>query len=169
MIIEQFIITWQAANGRLSHFNISTPLYRSLFILMGIAISVIVIWTGVMGYYFFKQKQFRVSMIYIWGIRLGIICFVIFAFEGGVMASRLAHTVGAPDGGPGLPLVNWSKIYGDLRVAHFIGIHSLQFIPLFSCYMAKTNRQVKIFSACYFIFTVGLLTLAFMQRPLVGF
>src|SRR5262249_17382240 len=149
---------------RLSHFNITTPFYRSLFILMGIAITVIVAWTGVMGYYFFKQKQFKVPMPYIWGIRLGIMCFVFFAFEGGVMASRLAHTVGAPDGGPGLPVVNWSKLYGDLRVAHFIGIHSLQLIPLFAYYIAKSNRQVKIFSAGYFILTVVLLILAFMQK-----
>src|SRR5688572_20638744 len=57
MIIEQVIITWQAANGRLSHFNITTPFYRLLFIIMGIAISVLTAWTGVIGYYFFKQKN----------------------------------------------------------------------------------------------------------------
>src|SRR6185503_11959868 len=102
MIIEQVIITWQAANGRLSHFNISTPLYQGLFYLMGAAIVTLTVWTGVIGYYFFKQKQFTVPMPYIWGIRLGIILFVLFAFEGGVMARLLTHTVGAPDGGPGL-------------------------------------------------------------------
>jgi hypothetical protein len=34
MIIEQVIITWQAANGRLSHFNTTTAFYQSLFIIM---------------------------------------------------------------------------------------------------------------------------------------
>src|ERR1043166_5908454 len=34
MIIEQVIITWQAANGRLSHFNITTAFYSSLFTVM---------------------------------------------------------------------------------------------------------------------------------------
>jgi len=98
MIIEQVIITWQAANGRLSHFNITTPLYQSLFMIMGIAIATLTAWTGVIGYYFFKQKQFDIPMPYVWGIRLGIVVFVIFAFEGGIMASHLSHTVGAPDG-----------------------------------------------------------------------
>lgn len=165
MIIEQVIITWQAANGRLSHFNISTPLYSSLFVVMGIAIATLTAWTGVIGYFFFRQKQFTVPMPYIWGIRLGIILFVLFAFEGGVMASRLSHTIGAPDGGPGLPLVNWSTRYGDLRVAHFIGIHSLQVIPLFGNYFAKSNRGVQLFAAAYFIFTVFLFMLAIQKIP----
>lgn len=165
MIIEQVIITWQAANGRLSHFNNTTPFYRLLFIIMGIAISMLAAWTGVVGYYFFNQKQFHVPMPYVWGIRLGIILFVIFSFEGGIMATHLSHTVGAPDGGPGLPIVNWSKQHGDLRVAHFIGIHSLQILPLFGYFVAKTNRSVKLFAIAYFILTIFLFIQALQKIP----
>jgi hypothetical protein len=168
MIIEQVIITWQAANGRLSHFNITTPFYRSMFILMGVAIVVITAWTGVIGYYFFKQKRFSVPMTYIWGIRLGILLFVLFAFEGGIMARRLSHTVGAPDGGPGLPIVNWSTQYGDLRIAHFIGIHALQILPLFGYYIARSNRSIQLFAAGYFIVTAFLFYQAFRQSPLLS-
>jgi hypothetical protein len=168
MIIEQVIITWQAANGRQSHFNISTPFYGILFSIMGAAISIMTAWTGVIGYYFFKQKQFDVPMPYIWGIRLGIIFFVIWAFEGGIMAVHLSHTVGAPDGGPGLPIVNWSRQYGDLRVAHFIGIHSLQIIPLFGYYIAKTNRTTLLFAAGYFLLALLLYIQAIQEVPLLG-
>ncbi|HTE28904.1 MAG TPA: hypothetical protein VK666_00910 [Chryseolinea sp.] len=167
MIIEQVIITWQAANGRLSHFNITTPLYRSLFILMGVAIATLATWTGVIGYYFFRQRRFEVPMPYIWGIRLGIILFVLFSFEGGLMASRLSHTVGAPDGGPGLPVVNWSSQYGDLRVAHFIGLHSLQLIPLFGNYIARRSRSVQLFAAGYFILTALLFIQALQRVPVL--
>jgi hypothetical protein len=167
MIIEQVIITWQAANGRLSHFNITTPFYRSLFVIMGIAIATLTAWTGVMGYYFLKQKQFNAPMPYIWGIRLGIILFVIFSFEGGLMATQLSHTVGAPDGGPGLPIVNWSRQYGDLRVAHFIGIHSLQVIPLFGYYIARSNRSVQLFAAGYLMLTIFLFIQAIQKIPVL--
>ena len=166
MIIEQFIITWQAANGRLSHFNTTTPFYQSLFYIMGAAITTLVIWTIVVGYWFCKQKQFRAPMPYIWGIRLGIFVFAIFAFEGGYIASHLSHTVGGPMGGPGLPVVNWSTEFGDLRVAHFIGIHSLQLIPLFGYYIAKTNRAVQIFTVIYFLATAFLLVQALEKLPL---
>ncbi len=167
MIIEQVIITWQAANGRLSHFNVTNPFYAALFIIMGIAITILTAWTGVIGYFFFRQKQFDVPMPYIWGIRLGIIVFVIFAFEGGIMASHLSHTIGAPDGGPGLPVFNWSKLYGDLRVAHFIGIHSLQAIPLFGYFVARRNRSVQLFAAGYFLLTIILFIQALQKTPLL--
>lgn len=170
MIIEMLIITWQAANGRLSHFNISTPLYGILFSIMGIAISAFTLWTLYMNVLFFRQKNFPLWMSdgYKWGIRWGMLFFVIFAFEGGLMASLLSHTIGATDGGEGLPLLNWSTGYGDLRVAHFFGMHSLQFLPVCGYWFAQTRSQIHLLSFIYFLCVSLLLWQALEGFPLVS-
>ncbi|GAB4000123.1 hypothetical protein GCM10028807_52150 [Spirosoma daeguense] len=168
MLIELIIITAQAALGKLSHFNISSSLDARLFNVMGVAITILTIWTGYIGYLFFRQKPETINATYLWGIRLGIILFVIFAFEGFAMAAQLRHTIDAPDGGPGLPVLNWSTRNGDLRVAHFFGMHALQLIPLFGYYVARRVSQIVLLTAFYLLFVTFLLIQALSGTPLLG-
>lgn len=164
---ESFVITWQAANGRLSHFNISNPFYEALFSLMGIAIVLLTIWTGYIGYYFFKKKDWALPMPYLWGIRLGIMFFVLFAFEGGIMAALFRHTIGAADGGNGLMVVNWSRQHGDLRIAHFLGMHTLQLFPLVGYYITRNSKAMLAFAFTYFGLVLAVLIQALMGLPFV--
>ena len=119
---EIVYIAWQAGRGQLSHFNLSTPLYSALYSMMALAATVVTLWTGYLGLRFFGTDFPDLPDYYVWSIRWGIVLFVIFSLEGFVMGSRLTHTIGGPDGGPGLPVLGWSTRFGDPRVAHFIGI-----------------------------------------------
>lgn len=167
MAIELIIITWQAANGRLSHFNVSKVLYASLFSIMGIAIVILTLWTLFIGFQFFIISPNNLSLGYLWGIRLGIIIFVIFSFEGGMMGAKLQHTIGALDGSKGLPIVNWSKQYGDLRIAHFFGIHALQILPFAGYYLFKNPPAIISVSIIYFLVVSYLLLQALRGIPFI--
>lgn len=159
LAFETIYIALQAGQGLLSHFNVGDAFHGLMFSLMGIAISILAIWTGYIGYLFFVKHFPSLPPAYLWGLRLGILFFVVFAFEGGLMAARLAHTVGAPDAGPGLPLTNWSSSHGDLRVAHFMGMHALQVLPLMAFYIFRNLKTTILFAAIYF----GVVTFLFLQ------
>jgi hypothetical protein len=163
---ESLVITWQAANGRLSHFNSSNLFYLVLYQLMGIAIVLLTLWTGYIGLLFFRKKEWRIPMSYVWGIRLGIIFFVLFALEGGIMGAMFRHTIGGDDGGNGLPVVNWNRKHGDLRIAHFLGMHTLQLFPLFGYFVASTIKSVVVFALIYVVIVFAILIQALMGLPL---
>ncbi|MDN3550867.1 hypothetical protein [Mucilaginibacter aquaedulcis] len=167
MAFEMLAIASQAARGQMSHYNNSGIYNAILFAIMGIVIVSQTLFAIYIGIRFFKVSTSQINHALLWAIRLGILMACLFALEGGIMASRLAHTVGAPDGGPGLPLLNWSRIAGDLRIPHFIGMHALQIVPLFVIFTGiKNARPVIIFSLVYFVGVSLLFANAMMGRPL---
>jgi hypothetical protein len=42
-----------------------------------------------------------------------------------------------------LPLVNWSRDHGDLRIAHFFALHALQAFPFLGWLLSCTAMPVK--------------------------
>ncbi len=167
MFFENGLIILQAIRGTTSHYNQNTPFDAIVFILMALFILLFTITCVLICIAFFGQNQFSISGEYLWGIRLGIVFFIIFSLEGGLMAAKFSHTVGSPDGGPGLPFINWSTQYGDLRIAHFLGIHSLQLLPLLGYYIAKSKKQIIGLSVIYFIIVMAVFIQALSGRPLL--
>jgi len=164
---EIFYIAFQASKGQLSHFNLSTSFYATLYSLMAFAASAVTLWTAYIGLLFFIHKFPDLPDYYVLSIRIGILLFVIFAFEGFVMGSRLTHTIGGPDGEPGLPIVNWSTKYGDPRVAHFIGMHALQLLPLISFYVFKDLKLTIGLSMIYGFLSFYVLIQALNSKPFI--
>lgn len=136
MTVEQVIISLQAGRGVPSHYNIGTPLNRTLFIVMGLFVVVVTV-MNVWAVYLAWRYRPDGSAGYAWGLRWGLTLFLAGTLLGGAMLRLGQHTVGAPDGGPGLPGLGWSTRAGDLRIAHFLGIHALQALPLLGWVLSR--------------------------------
>ena len=163
MSFEQAAISFQAIQGKLSHFNKASTFCIILFSLMGIFILTITIWTAYIAYIFIKQKIYNLQPAIALSIKIGLFYFVVFSLFGGYISSLAGHTIGNTDGNKGLWFLNWSTTYGDLRVAHFFGIHSLQIIPLFGLALSKyldnkkSKKAVLVFSLIYLCFILFVL------------
>lgn len=168
LAFELVYITLRASQGQLSHFNISSSFNALMFNLMGIAITIITLWTGYVAFLFWKRSFPQLSSTYLWGIRFGLVLFVVFAFSGGMMAARLSHTVGSiMETTQGLPVLNWSRESGDLRIAHFFGMHALQLLPLLGFYVTRSKQQIILLSLIYAAAVTALLFQALNALPLV--
>ena len=170
--IEMAAVTGQATRGTTSHFNVKEPLDGLIFAIMGIAIALnTLLVAAIMVQYFRTETDLPVAVL--WGMRLGLLIFLLGSVQGGYMSAQLAHTVGGSDGGPGLPLTNWSTQAGDLRVAHFLGLHGLQAIPLAAVvlnriFSSRATFLTVVFTLVYFVFFSFLFIQALMGRPLIA-
>ncbi len=149
---EVTLISLQSARGTTSHFNVGTPLDAMIFQAMGVMIIAntiaVAAWLATL-----RQPVPMAHAGYRWGIVLGGIIFILGSMQGFVMVARLGHAVPGPDGGAGLPFVNWSTTGGDLRIAHFLGLHALQALPLAGWWLdqrttlAPASRQLLVGAA----------------------
>lgn len=130
MVLEQFLITLQAARGTTSHYNNATAFDSQVFSLMGFGVAANALAAAAVLVLYQLRPPPEQQIALIWGIRMGLFIFLLGSVQGFVMIANGGHTVGGTDGGPGIPLVAWSKMAGDLRVAHFVGIHAIQVLPL---------------------------------------
>jgi len=179
-VVEVAIIDLQVWRGTTSHFNNATPLDTGLFAAMGIAI--LAAWAGLIAVSaaLFRARIRNAPMA--WALRLGVPITILGSAIGGMMirpgeaqvaAGRPsiggAHTVGAPDGGPGIPGTGWSREHGDLRVPHFFGLHAMQALPLLTLLFAVRRPAIVIAGGiAYTALVVVLAAQALAGRPFLG-
>ena len=154
LLIELVIITGAAAAGITSHFNVSTPVNTVLWSIMAASIGTLWVATFVVSIILFRNPLGdRARTLAIRAGALIALAGMALAFlMTGPTAAQLddwqgiagAHTVGLADGGPGLPLLGWSTVAGDLRIPHFIGMHALQVIPLALILIELAARRVAV-------------------------
>jgi hypothetical protein len=137
MIVETILIGTQAARGVRSHFNSDSAFDIAVYALMGIVI-MYNYWLLVRVTVKFLKGAFLVPGAYLLSIRLGLLTLLLGnAFGVYMSAANQGHSVGVADGGPGLPILNWSTVAGDLRVAHFLGLHGIQILLLVGWWVSR--------------------------------
>jgi hypothetical protein len=178
LVVEMTLIGVQAFRGTASHFNVATEFDAVIFAVMGLAIVVQTLSTIAVAVALWRHRFTDRAVG--WALRLGMTLTIVGAMTGGMMtqptrqqleAARAgermnivgAHTVGAPDGGPGLPGTGWSTRHGDLRVAHFVGLHALQVLPIVALLLGRlrlddaTRVRLTITAAASYAALFGIL------------
>jgi hypothetical protein len=173
LIVEMTVILTQAARGTTSHFNVTTPLNTFLWLTMGAFI--VVVWTMNLLLAIVLLFERIPDRAFAWSLRLGLLISLVGMAAGFFMVRPTpeqraamaanhdprivgAHTVGIADGGPGLPVVGWSTVRGDLRVAHFFGLHAMQVLPFFAWFVARRSNSFARFKEIHrlaLVLTVG--------------
>ena len=180
-IVEMAVILTQAARGTTSHFNVTTPLNTFLWLSMGAFI--VVVWTMNLLLAILLLFERIPNRPFAWSLRFGLLVALVGMGSGFLMARPTheqlvtmaanhgprivgAHSVGVADGGPGLPVVGWSTSGGDLRIAHFLGIHAMQILPFFGWFVARRRNAFARFKDAHrlaLISTVGFAYLALVM------
>ena len=141
-VAELTYIAYRAGYVEGSHYNTSTRAAAIAYPIMGSAILLVMVLTVWVGVLVFRSTEGGISSTLRLSIGLGLIAgSILGGFTGAYMSSHTGHWVGgaATDAG-GVSLFGWSRRTGDLRVAHFIGLHAIQGIPIVG-YFAQHVRS----------------------------
>ena len=174
LVIEVVIIVGAAVFGLASHFNVSTPFHSALWSIM--AVSIVVVWMMALTVTFSLFRTDLGDPARTIAIRAGAVIAVVGMGLAFLMTSPSAqqladfqgvagaHAVGVADGGPGLPLLGWSTVAGDLRIPHFIGMHALQVFPLLVIAIERfvksgiVRARLIVIAVVTYAATIGVLT-----------
>ncbi len=138
-VFEVLYITWQGAMGLASHYNYASAFYSAMYTLMGVGAVMLTTASLALAVLVASSPTYALPRTMKHAVVLGLVLtFVLGTGFGSYLgAQRTGHWVGGAltDTG-GMPLINWSRSGGDLRVAHFFGIHAMHFVPSIAAWAA---------------------------------
>lgn len=135
-------ITWQAAHAAASHFNTSSVFTIVMYALMGIGAVLLVATTLPLAWEIARHPVDGLRPDYRFAVIAGLLLtFVLGGGMGGYMAAQHGHSVGL-DGGH-FPIFGWNRSGGDLRVAHFFGMHFEQALAILAAMLAPLGIRLR--------------------------
>ena len=176
LLLEAPALILQAARGVTSHFNTATLFDTTLYFVMGIGAftqAAMVAWALVLYY----SRKVELPKVVVNSIRAGLALWLLGILPAVAMTVIGGHNVGIADGGAGLPLLNWSTLGGDLRIAHFLGLHAMQVLPVIGLLLhglskvSADRRQrlaMAVITTGYALAIVVTFAQALAGMPLIG-
>jgi hypothetical protein len=131
-VFEIAYITLQAARGLASHYNVGDPFHGVMYTLMGVGAVTLTAVSPAVAVLLWRDRPVRWSTAFWLSVLLGLVLtFVLGAGAGAVLSSGNGHWIGGvrSDAG-GVPVFGWSRTGGDLRAAHFLGMHAMHVLPV---------------------------------------
>lgn len=139
---EIIYISWQAGHGLASHFNKSSAFYAIMYGLMGLGAVLLVSTSLLLAWEIRRRPAAGLRPDYVDAVVLGLVlCFVLGGGVGIYMSQQTGHAVGAVGGHA--PIFGWNRAGGDLRIAHFLGIHAQQAIPILGLLVGNLAPRLR--------------------------
>ena len=164
IIVEMSYMIFRASRGEPSHFNTSTLFANIMYALMGVGAITLTGTSAFVGWRVWQQRgtsfmHEAAGIGLMFGSLLGTIA-------GGYLSQQHGHWIGGDmNDATGLAFFHWSTTGGDLRVAHFIGLHAAQAVPLAAL---SASRLVVYATALLCLILMGAtFAMAIMGIPLL--
>ncbi len=134
---ELTYITLQAALGQGSHYNVGDAFHGTMYSLMGVGAVLLTATQPMLAWQLYRHPDSERPAAYRQAVLIGLaLTFVLGGSVGGLLSGMQP-----PSGGATFPGVGWALGGGDLRPAHFVGIHAEQLLPLSGFVLAASGLR----------------------------
>lgn len=150
-LFENGYIVWQAALGEASHYNFADRFHIAMYQAMGAGAVLMTLTQPLLAWHIVRHA--RADLDPLW--RSAVVVALGLTFVLGAGAGALLGPI-QPPAGSALPLFGWHAS-GDLRPAHFIGLHAQQLLPLAALALMRLPRQraTRIFAAVVAVYLLA--------------